>query len=749
MRRTLLLVRLLATLGLTLWLLGTASFPVSAQDDPAAAEEATPPPDAGAVPTEEPAEEPAPATGTLSVLVYLCTTGGEAGTSAVFPEGAFAPDDNCSAGTAVIAIDGGETTEVSGAADFSLDAGVHTIADANTGATLDVELVADGVTTVTVVTYAAAEAAEEPSVEAQAQATTIRLVKHDCAPSIQTADDFQKLDQIGKLTTCPVITRPDNAGPDGAIHGDSAAFDFSFDTGDGDPQTLANATFTAAQVCESDLGLDADGDPNVDLCFDASDYAVTVGGGPITITETTPPKKHRFGAVELPDRDDAAALASVDEEAGQFVIDPSQAGSGDGELVVHVYNFSPRRVSVVLHACPDTVTNLDDFTALGDFTAQLQECPTITLDGDDSPAGAVTGGHAVFDVSVTDAGDVEQTIADATFVPLQVCESDLHVDLDQDASTDLCLDESAYAYDEVAEGTVTVTETALPADRAFGAVEVAPDSGDAAIDPDKVDAANGTVTLDTTGDGEVTLHIFNFVAAQGGDTSGGGDNSGGENNTGGGDDGSDTGGGNSGGDTGGDTGDGSDIGGDSGGTGYVDIYQLYCLGSEEATYIEVLDPGQIVDPYSFGDDTCIEDANEFQITEFSQTDLEPFDVGYDGYEELELPATTGKNPHLITETWSGVTEAFAVEEGTVTEIVVLVYEYDEYADDYGYEDNSYGDETDTGGVEDVVSGDDLPDTGIAVMAGATGLDGGFVLLLGMSGMLVLGGAYRLRRAGSR
>ncbi|HEY7030940.1 MAG TPA: hypothetical protein VH482_06425, partial [Thermomicrobiales bacterium] len=536
MQRTIVVMRLFATLGLSLWLVGAASFHAAAQgnetgngtgteqtDDGNATGNSTG--DSGEEPTESP-----PATGTLTVHAYVCTTGGDPGTGAIFAEGDFSPDGSCTDSTATITIDGGDPVEVDGSADFPLDAGTHSLAD-TTGATLDVDLAADATTTVSVVAYAAPKEEPTPTGEPQSAeapaSTTIHLIKHDCAPSIQTADDFAALTADDKWTVCPVITLDGNDGPNGAIGGGHASFDFSFAVDGGDSQTLVgNATFTPAQMCESDaaIGKDVDGDGEQNTCFDASDYAVTIQGGPVTVSETTVPDSHRFGAVELPDANDAAALDpnSVDVAVGQFVVDPTLDTSGDGSLVVHVYNFSPPRVTIVVHDCPDSVKNAGDFADLGDFPAKLKGCPVVTRNDDDGPIDGADGAHADVRVTVTDSDATEHVISHANFVPAQVCESDLGVDLDGDNSTDLCLDVSGYAYDDVALGDVTVTETKFPDGYGLGAAETDP-VGDAP--PSNVDAENGVVTLDTSTDGEVTLHLFNFATQKGG---GDGGNSGGD-----------------------------------------------------------------------------------------------------------------------------------------------------------------------------------------------------------------------------
>jgi len=746
-----LIMRFFATLGLTLWLVGSVSFQVAAQGNETGTEETV---DDGSgngtgnstgnstgESTEEPVEtqeeEPA-ATGTLSVLVFVCTSGGDPETGAIFLEGDFSPDDSCTPGSASVAIDGGEATGVDGSADFTLDAGIHSIAETTTAAR-KVEVVADGTTTVTVVAYAAPEAQALPE-------TTIRLIKHDCVPSIQTKSDFDALESNARLVACPAIVRPDETGSDGAVAGDPADFDFSFVVGEDEPLTLAGVAPTPDQICEDadELNTDVDGDGALSTCFDASYYAVTIQGGPVTITETTVPEKHRFGAADLPDENDALALVadSIDDDAGHFAVDPSLDASGDGVLVVHVYNFSPPRVAVVVRSCPDGVK------VTADLATDLEDCPAITQDG--------TPG---LDVTLKDKDGQEQAIANAPFEEKLVCDGDQ------------CL--AGYAFDGVAQGSVTVKETA-PDGLIFDSAVVESDSLTADVEPVALKVKDGVVTLDTTDDGNVTVHLFNVAAPDsggGGDTGGdtGGNGTTG-NSTGGDSGGNETSGNNTGGDTGGggdddggsNTGGGGDhTGGDgsangndgesSGVTGSVEIYMLYCLADSDYLDMEVLDPGQEVDPYSFGDDTCLQDVNEFQITLHSRDDLDPFDVGYDGYELVGgLPVTAGDDPHLITDTLSGTSVPFEVEADTVTEVVVLVWECcpggDFTDEDYSNQGEFYypADEDQFANDEEAVQdGEDLPDTGTAMAS--SGSDGTVLLLFGLGCFFALGGAYRFRR----
>lgn len=807
MQRSMIVARLFATLGLTLWLIGAATFQAAAQGNETGAAQtdvATPTGgnetggNATGNSTGGTASHP-PATGTLTVLAYRCTTGGDAGTGAIFPAGGFTPDGSCTKNTATVTIDGGAATKVKGSADFSLDTGTHAIADTATGATLDVNVAAGGTTTVSDVAYTAAEQAATPMstspTGSQQQATskqapvstTIHLIKHDCAPSIQTAADFAALDDNGKLTACPVITREGNNGPDGAVNGGHAGFDFSFAVAGGETLTLAgNATFTPAQVCEADLGTDVDGDGNLNTCFDASDYAVTVSGGPVTITETKVPVKHRFGAVVLPDAQDAAALdaKSVDVAAGTFVVDPSLDTSGDGKLVIHVYNFASPRVSVVVHNCPDTIKKTADFNALGDFAGKLKGCPAIAA-----------ADYAGVGITVTGNDSQAQTLADATLVDKLVCESD---------PANLCL--AGYAFDGVQQGNVTVTETP-PADHKLGWAIAGPVSATGNPTPIKLKVKSGVASLATTEYGDVTVHLFNLLSAagnnQGGNGTGGGNDSGGNTTGGNNSDGNTTGANNSdgnttsgnstgGNDTGGNTsgsnntggnttgggqgnGDGSGVGGTGGGTGSLAVYTLYCLTSSQSTDIKVFAPGQQVDPHSLGDDTCIEDTNEYQISEFGRNDLAPFQVDSTGFAQIDgLPATDGQSHHLISDTFSGTSAPFTIAPGKTTEVVVLIWEADTssgvssgdstggYSTDPSVTDPSVTDPSavdpyatdglvdpsldNAGDVSAVDSGQGLPDTGVGPISRP---NDDMVLLLGLAGFFVLGGAYRLRRIPGR
>jgi hypothetical protein len=713
-------VRFFVVALLSLWLAGPLH---------AFADEATPTDEEA--PTEEPTSIP---TGTLIFTVLECD-GENPDTSQFFFDGEFSPDDTCLDASGAVSIDGGDAEEVATGSAYPLDAGDHNVTDVNTGASLDLSIEPDGQTGIWLVRFRAPEPTPEPTETPTAEpslsaadtpiTTTISIVTHDCAPSVRNENDFANLDQAGKIERCPVIILPSNAGSDGAIHGEPAQFDDSFSVENGDSRSLADASFTPDAICEADLGLDLNNFPNDNLCYDRSSYQVEINGSPVTVQTEQLPEHRTLGAVEAPDPDDGNALTSLDVDNGSFVLDPALDESGDNALTIHLYYFSPPRIAVVMHACDAAIENQDDFDALSTFGAQLAACPVVTIAGDNPSPGATSGGNAVFDASLAN-GEQSFSFADAHFIQGALCEGDLNVPLDNDAGTNLCLDNSGYAWNRVASGAQTIALNAVPDGYVFGAATTDSLTGDPA--PSQVDIENRQVSVDNSDDGEITVHLFAFVQVQN-ETStptptrtpirtptatrtpsptptsspsptstpspsptSGNDGSG---------------------------------GGGSTETGSLTVYMLYCLADREDVQFFVLDPGDYTDPYSFGDDTCIEDGNEFQITLFGRENLDPFDVGFDGYGEVSnLPVTENGDYHLITDTWSGVYVDFQVASNTATEIVTIVYELNGLQEDFGDEDGDgwvdvyYGPEQASGrrdgeDASAVTAGDGLPTTGLA------------------------------------
>ncbi len=388
----------------------------------------------------------------------------------------------------------------------------------------------------------------------------VMVMKHVCPDEIQSQADFDALGGfLAKVLTCPVITLPGDEGPAGALDADddffdqfvaggTTSFNFSVDAAGG-TQDFDDATFIPAKVCETDVNADANGDGMItaDVCVEISHYGFEgVAQGDVTITESSPPAGFRFGAIEFtPDSGDEATLVDLDADAGRISLDTS----GDADVMVHVYNFadagpgetpSPTptptdttgptgMVMVMKHVCPDEIQSQADFDALGGFLAKVLTCPVITLPGDEGPAGAldadddffdqfVAGGTTSFNFSV-DADGGTQDFDDATFIPAKVCETDVNADANGDGmiTADVCVEISHYGFEGVAQGDVTITESSPPAGFRFGAIEFTPDSGDEATLVD-LDADAGRISLDTSGDADVMVHVYNFADAGPGET---------------------------------------------------------------------------------------------------------------------------------------------------------------------------------------------------------------------------------------
>lgn len=765
MGRGMLVLRIFVVFSLALMLAGSFAPRASAQDE-------TPVVDVTEVPVEEPTEVPveptaeptevpveptepaAPAEGTLNFLVYVCTNGPEGVSGGVFADGAFAPDENCTGdGSAAVTIDDGDGFEAATGTQVTLDAGVHLVSFPAVGSAAEIEIFADAIVNVNVVIYAVEQAGTTPTGD-------VAIMKHICPANIQTQEDFDAIgDFAAKLKACPVITLPGDAGPDGSINGNDElnplSFDFQIDYDDPVDglvsKTIDAAAFQAAQTCESDLGVDLNGNPGDDLCFDTSHYVFSgVVQGFVTVSEITPPEGYLFGALEFsPDSGEDVALINVTPEDAYIELDTTDLAT----VTLHVYNFAKpaeNRVSIVKHLCPESISSQEELDATGDFVAKLQACPAVARQNDNGPDGAISSGNRNFTFTVEDADGFEQTITDATFVPDQVCEDELGVDLDGDAGTNTCLDVSRYQFDFVQQGAgVLVTESKTPKDYVYGAVYTDPDSNDDLAFVDATD--DGVIELDTTDDGDVLLHVFNFyspatptptatatkaptktptprptktatprptktptprptvaptkTATQVPTV--------------------------------------APTQTPSEPVGSVQIIKLFCVGDAEETLIQALAPGQAESDADLGDGSCESGDADFEIDLFGVEPMDFFNVGDDGRHVIEnIPVTdSSTGPHLIIELFSEAVAEFDVEQNTLTTIVVINYEIEEIDDHEDTEDDTTDDEEDE---QDIVDGEDLAETGIGPLGGAP-VDGGAVLLFGLMGVLILAGAGLTRK----
>ena len=189
---------------------------------------------------------------------------------------------------------------------------------------------------------------------------------------------------------------------------------------------------------------------------------------------------------------------------GLIVLSALPALAADGD---------PGSVTIVKHACTGEVHQVpsrvrrDRGLGNGDPVAELElallACPTIVLpaNGDNRSDGAA-GPTVDFAMTVTDAQGDSQTLADATFTPDKVCETDLDRDTNGDGqkNADACLDNSQYVFSDLAVGDVTIHETTPPNGWKFGSALLTPKRFEPAGSEDSmtgatVDANAATVEL--------------------------------------------------------------------------------------------------------------------------------------------------------------------------------------------------------------------------------------------------------------
>lgn len=198
-----------------------------------------------------------------------------------------------------------------------------------------------------------------PAFAADGDPGKLMIMKHACSEEpIKNQADFDAIvaqangDEVTALAltvlACPTIVLTDDGdGITTGIAGTPVDFDFSVTDKNGDVQTLSDATFMAAKLCESDINRDANGDGNStdpNVCLDISHYVFSdLAVGELTIKETTPPNGWKFGTLLLTPKalqatgDDAATGADFNAASSTVTLDLS--GDTDNQAMIHVYNF--------------------------------------------------------------------------------------------------------------------------------------------------------------------------------------------------------------------------------------------------------------------------------------------------------------------------------------------------------------------------------------------------------------------------
>ncbi len=201
-------------------------------------------------------------------------------------------------------------------------------------------------------------AAAVPAFAAQGDAGKLMIMKHACTEEpIKNQADFDAIvakangDEVTALAltvlACPtIVLKANGSSITEGNAGTPVNFDFSVTDKNGDVQTLSDAKFMAAKLCETDIDRDANGDgqKTANVCLDISHYIFTnLAVGKITVKETTPPNGWKFGTMLLTPKalqatgDDAATGAEFTASTSTVTLDLS--GDTDNQAMIHVYNF--------------------------------------------------------------------------------------------------------------------------------------------------------------------------------------------------------------------------------------------------------------------------------------------------------------------------------------------------------------------------------------------------------------------------
>jgi hypothetical protein len=207
-----------------------------------------------------------------------------------------------------------------------------------------------------------------PAAAAHGDEPTVVVMQHLCNADIQSEADFVAVENAGAggqaggegtlpglvatVLACPTVFLPSDTGT-GGIAADPTEFEYTVEDADGASYDLtADGMFMAAELCESDIALDANGNGEVeeDVCLDVSMYSFSpVAEGDVTVTQTSAPGDTRFGTIRFtPASTDEMALLSatggvieLDTTADTQVAEPPLPLSeyNDDVIVAHVYNF--------------------------------------------------------------------------------------------------------------------------------------------------------------------------------------------------------------------------------------------------------------------------------------------------------------------------------------------------------------------------------------------------------------------------
>jgi hypothetical protein len=623
-------LRSIPVLALLIAMLVAAAWPfaAAAQEGEVAAAQASP----------ETAQETA--TGILQVIAVTCEAAEGVDSVAIYLGEEFAPGETCYDGSAGVLVDGVDYGAAAPVLEVELAAAPYAVTDAVSGVSRQADVFAETVTTVWIVTTTVVvpepEVADEPE---PAAVTNLALVVHVCDPDIQTQDALLALGgRYARLGECPVLTLPGEYAPDGTVTAGQEWFDVAIQNADGFSASIANAVFQPDAVCESSTGVALNSIPWDDACFSTSRYAVEVPMTGLGISLTAVPALHRFGYAEAGDDSYAGAVGAGDPSSGYFEVDAS-AGAAD-PIVAHVYLLAPPRVTIVQHLCGPDVASAEVLEALGGFVARALACPAVDRSGLD------------FDVTIADGAGTSHALSNVAPEAWSVCEIELGFDFNGDASDNACLDMPAYRVVNVARGAVELWQTIASAGYAPGGIDFVPGTNDGAtflgFDP-----AQGLVALDTSGDGDVVVHLYAIPVAQEEEPE-------------------------------------EEPEGpaetptpvptatatppqEPSGAGTLQVVALYCLGNRNQTTLTALAPGQQATEAVIGG-SCFGGDASMRVSLADGSPHSAFRLGSDGQEWVEdLPVTGDSGPlHTLSDQVSGQSASFAIASDAVTRVILRV-----------------------------------------------------------------------------
>ena len=252
---------------------------------------------------------------------------------------------------------------------------------------------------------------------------------------------------------------------------------------DGDPVTL-DIDGTATEFANGD---------NTEL--DVGEHTITETGGGAQLVVTIA-------------EDETTEIDAILAEAPPATESPTDVPE-DTATVVPTETPTPveSQITIVMHLCPAAITSRAAFEAIHGFGNQLITCPSVVMPENEPAPGGLTNGKLDFSLTVEGANLAAQDLVPDMFDQRFFCEADGPRDLNGNPNDNVCLDLSAYIVPNVMQGDpVTIRPSGLPAGTIYVGRAFDPESNDDATF--KSAGSSGTLKLNTSADGEVTIHYF-------------------------------------------------------------------------------------------------------------------------------------------------------------------------------------------------------------------------------------------------